>query len=109
MPKQAYFTPAAFTFWRQLARNNNREWFNAHKDDYERLVREPYQAFITDMQAPLAKISPHFHADPRKAGGSLYRYFRDTATRATRCRTRPGRARASSMSAGTRSPRPASS
>lgn len=77
MPHQAYFTPAAFRFWRTLAKHNNREWFTAHKDDYERHVREPYLALITDMQAPLAKISPHFRADPRKAGGSLYRYFRD--------------------------------
>lgn len=75
---KAYFTPAAFRFWNALARHNNRDWFSAHKDDYERHVREPYLAFIADMQAPLASISPHFRADPRKQGGSLYRYFRDT-------------------------------
>lgn len=75
---KAYFTPAAFRFWNALAQHNNRDWFSAHKDDYERHVREPYLAFIADMQAPLAKISPHFRADPRKQGGSLYRYFRDT-------------------------------
>jgi uncharacterized protein (TIGR02453 family) len=78
MPHTAYFTPATFKFFKALARNNSREWFQAHKDDYERHVREPFTALITDMQAPLAKISPHFRADPRKVGGSLYRIHRDT-------------------------------
>src|SRR6185437_2266402 len=77
MPK-TYFTPATFRFLRALARNNQREWFQAHKDDYERHVREPFLQLITDMQAPLAKISPHYRADPRKNGGSLYRIYRDT-------------------------------
>ena len=70
MPK-SYFTPATFRFLRRLERNNNRDWFHAHKDDYERHVREPFLQLIADMQAPLAKISPHYRADPRKNGGSL--------------------------------------
>jgi uncharacterized protein (TIGR02453 family) len=77
MPK-SYFTPATFRFLRALDRNNSRDWFHAHKDDYERHVREPFLDLITDLQAPLAKISPHYRADPRKNGGSLFRIFRDT-------------------------------
>lgn len=75
---QSYFSPATFRFFKSLARNNNRDWFHAHKDDYERHVREPFLALITDLQAPLASISPQFRADPRKVGGSLYRIHRDT-------------------------------
>ncbi|MEO7050311.1 MAG: DUF2461 domain-containing protein [Rhodanobacter sp.] len=74
----SYFTPATFRFLRALHRNNEREWFHAHKDDYERHVRAPFLQLIADMQAPLAKISPHYRADPRKLGGSLYRIYRDT-------------------------------
>ena len=73
-----YFTPATFKFLRALARNNNREWFLKHKAEYERDVRDPFLQLITDMQAPLAKISKHFRADPRKNGGSLFRIYRDT-------------------------------
>lgn len=76
--KHAYFSPATFRFLRQLERHNNREWFHAHKADYERHVREPFQALIADLQAPLAKISTHYRADPRKVGGSLFRIHRDT-------------------------------
>ncbi|MEO6800561.1 MAG: DUF2461 domain-containing protein [Rhodanobacter sp.] len=75
---KSYFTPATFRFLRALGRNNRREWFHAHKDDYERHVREPFQQLITDMQSPLAKISAHYRADPRKIGGSLHRVYRDT-------------------------------
>ncbi len=74
----SYFTPATFRFLRALDRHNSREWFQTHKDDYERHVREPFLQLITDLQAPLAKISPHYRADPRKNGGSLFRIFRDT-------------------------------
>ena len=77
MPK-SYFSPATFKFLRALERNNNRNWFQEHKHEYERDVREPFLALITDLQAPLAKISPHYRADPRKSGGSLYRIYRDT-------------------------------
>jgi uncharacterized protein (TIGR02453 family) len=77
MPR-AYFTPATFRFLRALDRNNNREWFHAHKADYEKDVRDPFLQLITDLQAPLAKISTHYRADPRKNGGSLFRIYRDT-------------------------------
>lgn len=75
---ETYFTAASFRFLRALDRNNSREWFHAHKDDYERHVREPFLQLIGDLQAPLAKISAHYRADPRKNGGSLFRIFRDT-------------------------------
>lgn len=75
---QTYFTTATFRFLRALDRHNDREWFHAHKNDYERHVREPFLQLVTDLQAPLAKISAHYRADPRKNGGSLHRIYRDT-------------------------------
>jgi|KBSSwiStaDraftv2_1062776.scaffolds.fasta_scaffold236061_2 uncharacterized protein (TIGR02453 family) len=75
---KTYFSKASFAFLRALARNNNREWFKAHQHQYERDVRDPFLRLITDLQAPLAKISPHLRADPRKTGGSLFRIYRDT-------------------------------
>jgi len=75
---KTYFSKATFTFLRALARNNNRAWFKAHAQAHERDVRDPFLALIADLQAPLAKISPHLRADPRKTGGSLFRIHRDT-------------------------------
>ena len=73
-----YFTPKLFTFLTQLSENNDRDWFKAHQDDYERFVREPALDFINDFAKPLERISPHFVADSRKVGGSLFRIQRDT-------------------------------
>jgi uncharacterized protein (TIGR02453 family) len=72
------FTPALFGFLKDLKANNERAWFNANKDRYDAVVREPALAFITGFAAPLAKISKHFVADARPVGGSLFRIHRDT-------------------------------
>ncbi|MBI5919107.1 MAG: DUF2461 domain-containing protein [Nitrosomonadales bacterium] len=73
-----YFTPQTFTFLSELAANNSREWFEAHKQDYEALVRLPALAFISDMSDEMLAISRHFLAQPKKVGGSLMRVQRDT-------------------------------
>lgn len=73
-----YFTHATFRFLRSLARHNERAWFHAHRGDYERHVREPFLRLVGDLQAPLAGVSTHYRADPRPAGGSLFRIHRDT-------------------------------
>ncbi len=65
-------------FLKELARNNNRNWFNDNKQRYESLVREPALMFIEGMADGLKKISPHFTAIAKKSGGSLIRIYRDT-------------------------------
>jgi uncharacterized protein (TIGR02453 family) len=74
----ASFDPDLFAFLRELAKNNDRDWFNANKARYEDHVLEPALAFIEDFGYRLQSISPHFRADTRKTGGSLFRIYRDT-------------------------------
>ena len=71
------FKPALFAFLRELAVNNDRVWFNANKARYERDVRDPALAFISDFAPHLAQLSEHFLADTRPVGGSLFRIQRD--------------------------------
>lgn len=78
MTGRRYFTPQVFGFLRELEKNNEREWFHANKSRYEECIRQPALDFITDFAAPLAEISPHFVADSRTVGGSLFRIQRDT-------------------------------
>ncbi len=73
-----YFTPATFTFLRDLADNNNRDWFQARKSRYEDDVRDPALCFIVDFAPRLKEISSRFRADPRANGGSMFRIYRDT-------------------------------
>jgi len=77
MPADPVFTPSLFQFLRSLRKNNDRDWFLANKDAYERDVRDPALAFIGSFAAPLRRISRHFVADPRPVGGSLFRIHRD--------------------------------
>ncbi len=69
--------PALFDFLRELKDNNERPWFEANKERYRAVVRDPMLEFIREFAAPLARISPHFVADPRPNGGSLFRIYRD--------------------------------
>ena len=71
----AYFTEELFRFLKRLKRNNNREWFQRHKEEYEAQMRQPALRFIADFAGPLYEITPHLAADPRK---SLFRVYRDT-------------------------------
>ena len=73
----SHFSPASLKFLRGLARHNDKAWFEAHRQDYEAHVRQPFLRLITDLQPALAAVSPHFRADPRTVGGSLFRIHRD--------------------------------
>ncbi len=73
-----WFSPRAFAFLAELAANNDREWFRANKSRYLADARDPALRFIGDFAGPLRRISPHFRADPRAQGGSLFRIYRDT-------------------------------
>ena len=77
MPASPYFTAATFKFLRDLANNNNREWFADNKERFEEKLREPALTFIRDFESYLHKVSPHFRADARKSGGSMFRIYRD--------------------------------
>ena len=72
------FTPSLFSFLRQLAENNERPWFKANQARFEEVVRQPALDFISEFADTLRVVSPHFVADARKVGGSLFRIQRDT-------------------------------
>lgn len=55
----------AFGFYQTLATNNTREWWTAHKSDYERLVRDPMVALLAELEAEFGH-------------GHLFRPHRDT-------------------------------
>jgi uncharacterized protein (TIGR02453 family) len=66
-----------FQFYRELAKNNDRDWFQRNKPRYERDVKEPLLQFVSDFGPRLRRINPHLVADPRPSGGSLFRIHRD--------------------------------
>ena len=75
---ERYFSKQTFAFLAALAENNERVWFDAHKQEYEDFVRKPALNFIANMSDEMPAISRHFLAQPKKVGGSLMRIYRDT-------------------------------
>jgi uncharacterized protein (TIGR02453 family) len=69
-----FFTTASLTFLRGLARNNRRDWFEAHRHDYETAILGPLRAFIEEMDVRLARLAPEMVGDPRR---SVFRIYRD--------------------------------
>ncbi len=72
------FDTELFAFLRDLEANNDRAWFAANKKRYDAVVKEPALDFIESFRPRLAELSPHFEANARVVGGSLFRIHRDT-------------------------------
>src|SRR5438128_11091174 len=69
------FTAETLRFLSALKRNNRREWFNAHRDDYEAYVRQPMLAIIERLAEDFRAFAPELVASPKV---SMYRIYRDT-------------------------------
>lgn len=69
------FPKESITFFKRLKKNNDREWFAAHKPDYEEFVKFPMQSFIAAMQPHFADFAPQFDVNPKR---SMFRIYRDT-------------------------------
>lgn len=67
-----------FKFFSDLKDNNRRDWFTANKARYLESVVRPMGDYISAVAPFLARISPHYRADPRPHNGSMFRIYRDT-------------------------------
>ncbi len=69
--------PDTFKFLKELAQNNNREWFQAHKDRYEAAQQNTID-FAAGLIKELAKIDAGVNADadPKKCVMRIYRDVR---------------------------------
>lgn len=66
---------STFEFLKALRENNNREWFNAHKDNYEQ-AKGNVEAFIQELINKLSAFDPHIN-NSIKAKQCLFRIYRD--------------------------------
>jgi len=68
------FTAETLRFFKQLAAHNNKEWFEAHRDDYENNVREPMRDLVEELDVRFARFAPEIGGDPKR---SMFRINRD--------------------------------
>jgi uncharacterized protein (TIGR02453 family) len=64
-------------FLKRLEQNNNKEWFEAHRDEYEKYILEPSRAFVEEFGEHLQALEPTINFSP-KINKSLFRIYRDT-------------------------------
>jgi uncharacterized protein (TIGR02453 family) len=69
------FSDEALAFFRSLARNNKREWFQPRKTIFDEKVKAPMLELIAALNADMAKFAPLHVTEP---AASLYRIYRDT-------------------------------
>jgi len=72
-----HFPKETIPFLKSIEQNNNKEWFEAHKDEYTRYILEPSRAFVDEMGEHLQALVPTINAIP-KINQSLFRIYRDT-------------------------------
>lgn len=75
MASVCFFTNESLRFLRGLKRNNDRDWFQARREVFERAVKLPMLALIERLTQGMADYSP---GHVRPASKCLFRIYRDT-------------------------------
>ena len=65
-------------FLKDLAKNNEKGWFDENKPRFVASVQEPFLDFMEYLAPRMSKISKSILVVPKKAGGSMQRIYRDT-------------------------------
>ncbi len=63
-------------FLRGLARNNDREWFEARRAVYERAVKAPMLALVEEINAAMVEFAPEHVRPAHKVAMRIYRDIR---------------------------------
>lgn len=70
----AYFTKDYLQFFKDLAPNNNKDWFDANRKRYEVSVREPFKHFVSELIEEISKTDPEVQITQKEA---IFRINRD--------------------------------
>ena len=70
----AWFTNDFNAFFKDLARNNNKEWFDANRKRYEASVKKPFEVFVAEAIKRIGKHDKTVRIEPKEA---IFRINRD--------------------------------
>lgn len=68
------FPKSGLAFFKRLKKNNNRPWFQKHKEEYEENVRFPMRCLVASLAGLLAEELPEIEFSPKR---SIFRIYRD--------------------------------
>lgn len=66
----------AIHFLEAIRKNNTKEFFEANRDEYERVILNPSKAFVVEMGEHLMALEPCITPEP-KINKSLFKMYRD--------------------------------
>jgi uncharacterized protein (TIGR02453 family) len=69
-----WFTSDFSKFFKGLAKNNNKDWFEANKSLYENAVKAPFEVFVEDLIKQVAKFDKAVKITPKEA---IFRIYKD--------------------------------
>ena len=70
------FTSKTFTFLNDIKTNNNKPWFEEHKQLFIDHVQAPLHALVSDLGPAMQEIDPYFETTPNKCISRIYRDVR---------------------------------
>ncbi len=71
------FTETGIQFLKNLAANNNKEWFEEHRHTYEEHLLAPLRELVTALQIPLKTIDAEIETSPA-INKTISKIYRDT-------------------------------
>ena len=70
----AHFTQDFLDFFKELAANNNKDWFHANKKRHEASVKKPFEDFVQEIINRTSAVDDRFAGEAKKA---VFRIYRD--------------------------------
>jgi uncharacterized protein (TIGR02453 family) len=70
----AFFNQDYLDFFKELAANNHKAWFDANRKRYETVVRDPFRNFIAQLITEMSKTDPELEIEAKDA---IFRINRD--------------------------------
>jgi uncharacterized protein (TIGR02453 family) len=62
-----YFNTEFIRFFKNLAKNNNKEWFDTNRKIYEKEIKKPFTAFVDEMISRIREYEPEINIKPSDA------------------------------------------
>ncbi len=72
------FSPKAIEYLRNVRDNNSKIWYEEHREDYKKYVRQPFYDLIEDLTPAVREIDPTLITEPAKCLSRIYRDSRFT-------------------------------
>jgi len=69
-----FFTTDTVKFWKGLAKNNNKAWFDDNRKIYETHLKAPYNQLAAALVEQVQEVEPEYSTPPKQA---IYRINRD--------------------------------